>query len=154
LTVFPRFQAVVCIRPLRTTMATLDFYYDPLQFPNCVASQTHNQVPQVAPYNVHQYGCMAPPTAPVSHKIAFGDNGEFMSTPFSPHPNQCPNISDTPSFIPPSLVNHVGPSSPILDMNFKDHIPSSSNLGIPAREVGCQLTAPPTSPVMIKEVKN
>jgi hypothetical protein len=38
-------------------------------------------------------------------------------------------------------------------MNFKDHIPLSSNPGIPAREVGCQLTAPPTSPVMIKEVK-
>jgi hypothetical protein len=129
------------------------FYYDPLQFPNCVASQTHNQVPQVAPYNVHQYACMSPPTPPVSHDIAFGDNGEFTSTPFSPYPNQCPNISDTPSFIPPLSVNHVGPSSPILGMNFEDHIPLSSNPGIPVREVGCQLTAPPTSPVMIKEAQ-
>jgi len=52
---------------------------------------------------------MASPTPPVSHDNAFGDNGEFTSTPFSPHPNQCPNISDTPSFIPPSSVNYVGP---------------------------------------------
>jgi hypothetical protein len=66
------------------TYGTPGFYYDPMLLPNCVASQTHNPVPQVALYPVPQYNCMAPPTSPVvSQDIAFGDNGEFPPPQYS-----------------------------------------------------------------------
>jgi hypothetical protein len=97
---------------------------------------------------------MAPPTSPiVSPDIAFGDKGEFPPPQYSSSPTNCPNFNDTSTFIPPSSVNPVGPSSPILDMNFDDHVPPSFHPSFPAREVGCQLHTNSTSPVMIKEAK-
>jgi hypothetical protein len=131
------------------------FYYDPVQFPNCVGSQTaHSHVPQVL-YTMPQYNCMPPPpTAPVvlSENISY-ENGDIMSSQIPPPPYQaCTSPQDTSTFAPITSVNQVGSSSPILDMNFDESPPFfSQNVG--HREAGCQISSSSTSPVVIKEAK-
>jgi hypothetical protein len=131
------------------------FYYDSMQFPNCVGSQTaHSHVPQV-PYTIPQYNCMPPPpTTPVvlSENISY-ENGDIMSSQIPPPPYQaCTSPQDTSTFVPITSINQVGSSSPILDMNFDESPPLfSTNVG--HCEAGCQISSSSTSPVVIKEAK-
>jgi hypothetical protein len=100
-----------------------------------------------------QYNCMPPPTTPVPQDILFGEHGDFMSVPQSSPPSSGVQLNENASFIPVPSTNQVGPSNPILDMNFDENSPTGYHPVIPTQEVGCQLSTPSISPVVIKEAK-
>jgi hypothetical protein len=131
------------------------FYYDLMLYPNCVASQTHSQVPHATPYptSIHPYSGIRPPTMPYHSDNFFEDNGELLTTQLHVD-TSIPSPSDTPNVVLGQTTNNASPSSPILDMNFEDYSPSPFVQNLPTRDVGCQpMPTSPTSPVVIKEAK-
>lgn len=136
------------------------FYYDPLQFPNCVASQTHQSGP--LPTASSYASCL--PTlvylclTPIAPDNFLTDNGESLLPQFPPSNPSLHPPNNTLGLIPSSLVNPISPPCPILNMNFDDpnptDNPSTSYLpNVLVCDAGCHLSPTNTSPVVIKEAK-